>query len=73
MPLSLLISVNRTAKVNRLPLSPPLESTMDVFKTMQLAKSERKKRRLIRERQKKEKQALSPPLESTMDVFNQFS
>ena len=57
MPLSLLISVNRTAKVNRLPLSPPLESTMDVFKTMQLAKSERKKRRLIRERQKKEKQA----------------
>ena len=57
MPLSLLISVNRTAKVHRLPLSPPLESTMDVFKTMQLAKSERKKRRLTRERQKKEKQA----------------
>ncbi|XP_027047234.1 uncharacterized protein LOC113674938 isoform X2 [Pocillopora damicornis] len=49
--------MKRTAKVNRLPLSPPLESTMDVFKTMQLAKSERKKRRLIRERQKKEKQA----------------
>ncbi|PFX16300.1 Exonuclease 3'-5' domain-containing protein 2 [Stylophora pistillata] len=45
--------MKRTALVNRLPLSPPLESTMDVFKTLQLIKSERRKRKKESERSKK--------------------